>query len=191
MKRKVLIISTRDLTSAPRVIRELQVLYENNYLIWTIGTRPAIQGDIQFISVSAIKKSLLEYFFNLMSKLFRIFPLINPLISRRYRKLYDYIASVKPDIVISHEPDFLPYLIKIRKTIPYRIVYNAHEYHPLEFTNNFLWNFFQRPYYEKIYKIGLPEIDLLINVCQSISEKCYSKYAKGIVTGKQIGRAHV
>lgn len=178
MNKRVLIITTRNLRNAPRVIREIDILYKNGYKIWAIGNTPPNQDNIEYIPVSKIKKNLLEQFLSITSKVFRTIPPCSTLLSKRLRSLFDIVHSLQPDIIISHEPDFLPYLIKLQDAFRFRIVYNAHEYHPLEFSDNFFWNLFQRPYYEKIYRIGLPKVDLFINVCQSISDKCLLEYGK-------------
>jgi hypothetical protein len=54
----------------------------------------------------------------------------------------------------------------------YKLVFNAHEYYPLEFDEDPNWASTWQLYYEDLYKQILPSVDLFINVCDSIREKC-------------------
>lgn len=174
----LLILTTRKLHNAPRVLREIQAL-ASDYKIITVGhTPPESTEMVEFINVNEIRYSFFERVINTISRLIRITSPIVKSFSLRYRDINNLITRTQPDIIITHEPHFLPYLKKLKANNKFKIVYNAHEYHPLEFSDHWYWNMFWKPYYENIYRTCLPVVDLFINVCDSITQKCIEQFGK-------------
>src|SRR5690606_20849245 len=58
----------------------------------------------------------------------------------------------------------------------FKLVYNAHEYHPLQFDSNPYWLKTTGEFYKWIYENYLKSVDLMINVCDSIAEKCKQEF---------------
>ncbi len=175
-KPALLILTARNLHTAPRVLREIQAL-AGDYQIYAVGTTP-ISGDFRFIESSTIRQSLLERFINIGLRLVRQNIKVIEGVSLRLKDLESLINKVQPLIIITHEPHFLPYLKKLKNNYGFKLIYNAHEYHPLEFSDRWYWNVFWKPYYENIYRTCLPKVDLLINVCDSIAQKCEDEFNK-------------
>ena len=90
------------------------------------------------------------------------------------------IQKVKPAVVIIHEPENLPYFLKLRAKYKFKLVFNAHEYHPLEFEDRPEWQRTSGRYFFRLYKKYLHSLDLLINVCDGIAEECEKNF--GIVS---------
>jgi hypothetical protein len=174
----VLILTTRKLHTAPRVLREIQVL-ANDYRIVTVGHTPAESTiPVEFIDAKTIRQSLPERIVNIISRVLRVSPPLIGSLSLRLSDIKHLVERTRPEVIITHEPHFLPYLKKLKDIWQFKIVYNAHEYHPLEFSDYWYWNMFWKPYYENIYRSCLPSVDLFINVCDSIAKKCYSEFGK-------------
>jgi hypothetical protein len=174
----ILILTTRNLHTAPRVLREIQAL-ASEYAITTVGHTPAeSMGAVKFIEAKTIRQSLSERIVNIVSRILRINPPVIEALSLRLADIKDLIDKTRPVVIITHEPHFLPYLKKLKNICHFKIVYNAHEYHPLEFSDRWYWNTFWKPYYENIYINCLPDVDLFINVCESISKKCEEEFNK-------------
>jgi hypothetical protein len=178
----LLILTTRKLNTAPRVLREIQALAKD-YTISAVGhTRPDSTTPVRFIHVSKIGQSFTERIVNIAARLMRVSPPVLESISTRLSDLRKLVDDTEADIIIAHEPHFLPFLKKLKSNHGFKLIYNAHEYHPLEFTDRWYWNAFWKPYYENIYRNCLPHVDLLINVCDSIAQKCEDEFGKkGIV----------
>jgi hypothetical protein len=174
---QILILTTRNLKSAPRVYREIKALYKS-YNILCVGTQaPDASLDVSFIHADSLRASFVERLINISRRLLLFTPIMNRL-SARLSKLEDLIVETSPVVVISHEPHFLPYLNKLKSKYKFRTVYNAHEYHPLEFSDKLLWRIFWQPYYEWIYRTCLKSLDLFINICDGISELCEKEFEK-------------
>lgn len=174
----LLILTTRKLHTAPRVLREIQALAED-YKIITLGHTPAETiTSVEFIDVKTIRQSLSERIVNIVSRMLRINPPLIEALSLRLADIKNLVDKTSPDVIITHEPHFLPYLKKLKNIYHFKIVYNAHEYHPLEFSDHWYWNAFWKPYYENIYNTCLPSVDLFINVCDSIAQKCEAEFKR-------------
>jgi glycosyltransferase involved in cell wall biosynthesis len=93
-----------------------------------------------------------------------------------------------PDIVIVHDPEWLPYLVD--KKIEYKLVYNAHEYHPLEFDGDPQWMRTRGCSYYQLYKTCLPHVDILVNVCESIAKICRQEFGKESLVIPNASRYH-
>lgn len=173
--KKILILTERSLHNGPRIIREIEALKKDFQLFATGRTAPN-DKQVQFTSYASVNPLLIKainaigrklFIYKITSRIFEIHPTIE-----------QYILKHKFEIVIIHEPGFLPVLIKLRKKMNFRIVYNAHEYHPLEFDQSQDWLDKYGRYNSALYKMGLPHVDLLINVCDGIAVKCKEEFNK-------------
>lgn len=174
----LLIVTDRTLHSAPRVIREINALGKH-YRIHTIGrTAPRVPVESHTDS-QLLRNSLLARAFNRIQRdLFgRYVPFIEryPLRQIRFERL---LHRIKPDIVLCHEPFDLPYFAALKKKYGFKLVFNAHEYYPLEFDDRPGWDKTWQVSYETLYRKTLPDVDLMINVCESIREKCLEVFGK-------------
>ncbi len=174
----LLILTTRNLNNAPRVLREIKAL-ASEYTIIVVGhTPPQSTLMVEFININLIRYSFFERIINTISRFIHISTPIVGLFSLRNQDINKLIVKTQPDIIITHEPHFLPYLKKLKGNLNFKIVYNAHEYHPLEFSDQWYWNLFWKSYYENIYRTCLQSVDLFINVCESIAQKCVDLFTK-------------
>lgn len=60
--------------------------------------------------------------------------------------------------------------------MPIKVIYNAHEYHPLEFEEKPNWVNTHGRYYYALYQKYIHQVDLFINVCNGIANKCKEEF---------------
>lgn len=175
---RILIFTINPLHNAPRVIREIDALKDDFEIIAT-GITPPHDSSVAYLDSNKIALSHFEY--NL-GKIYRVL-FFGKVFLGKYAstqwKINRLLKEVTPDIVIVHPGAFLPYFFK--KDRKYKIIFNAHEFHPKEFESNPRWKNTWGKIYDSIYKKYLPSVDLLINVCDGIAEECKSIYGKSSI----------
>lgn len=173
LEKKILILTTRPLHNGPRMIREIEALKSEFRLVAT-GSTPPHNAEVEFISSDSFLFSHFEY---TLGKIYRVLSLNGTYLGKYFstqRKINKLLDRVKPDIVIAHEPAYLPYLFFKEKK--FKILLNAHEFHPLEVEGNQKWTKTWGQIYTRIYRKFLPKLDLLINVNQEIAERCENEF---------------
>ncbi len=175
--KRILILTLRPLHNGPRIIREINTL-KSNYEITVVGlTKPEIKG-VKFYNILQVHKSIID---RLLRKVYRLFrggepPMFKlPHLSTFTNRV---IKREKPDIIILHEPDFFPYMFKTKHKRKYKVVFNAHEYYPLQFESRPRWSETYGKFYRKLYENYLLHVDLMVNVCDTIADKCLSEFNK-------------
>jgi len=169
----VLIIASNPLHNGPRMIREIEAL-KNEYDITAIGGTPPQDSSVKYVNIKKI------YGLDRILKKLTWVAAKKEYIGKLYYTefaLHRIIKEIKPAFVITHNPIFLPYLFSF-KGRDYKVIYNAHEYHPLEYEDRKGWLETFGKYYYQLYKQFLPKLDLLINVCESIAQKCLEEFGK-------------
>jgi glycosyltransferase involved in cell wall biosynthesis len=173
--KKVLILTTRPLHTGPRIIREIEAL-KNNYRIIAAGTTPPASHQAAFEKIDTI--SIVE---RALHKIYVIFSGGKPWEGRFYtinKKLKQLFKKYKPDIIITHECQFFPYIYRHKDICNFKVVFNAHEYHPLEFDISENWVRTHGRFYYNLYKKYLNKLDLLVNVSDGIAAKCKEEFGK-------------
>lgn len=169
---KLLIITERPLHNAPRVLREIEAL-KNDFSVHTIGISEPIISVKSHIPFENIKNTIFVRGTLLLKRKFFKNHTPNKLVYRKkLKKIESIIQELKPELVILHEPINLPYLCELKSKYQFKLVLNAHEYHPLEYEDRPKWGKTMQPFYENLYRVYLPQVDLFINVCESIRQKC-------------------
>lgn len=169
----ILIFSLRTMHNAPRVIREIDALNEN-YHIHTIGQTQASFTHLPYCNIYELR----TFFDKILNAInYRLFKLkLKSHFVPSFRKIHRYVAANNIGLLIIHEPEFLHLAVSLKRKLDIKIVFNAHEFHPLEFEDQKEWLKTQGKYYDKLYSCYLSELDLLINVSDGIAEKCLRKY---------------
>lgn len=156
--------------------REMAAL-ESIFELWAVGSTAPDHPSVHFLPSLGLTPSRWERRGDRWYRRFhqgRPWPGLFPSIRQR---LMTYLAAARPHIVIAHEPEMLPYLNNLKCDLGFKLVYNAHEYHPLEFEDDPKWMAIHGRHYHEIYKKELPQLDLLINVCQGIADQCFKKFS--------------
>jgi hypothetical protein len=176
--KKIIIVADRQLHSAPRVIREIDAL-SSNYDIVTIGGGNNLNNTIANTEISNFD---VGFFDKILRKVF-LYTKSNYcykyIFTSAVKKFAEFFNRHQPNCIIVHEPKYLPllYAVKKRYGIEFSIVFNAHEYHPLEFeTHVFIKK--HKPAILFFYKEYVTKIDLLVNVCEQIRLQCLKDFNK-------------
>ncbi|MCA0431127.1 MAG: hypothetical protein LCH32_11575 [Bacteroidetes bacterium] len=187
--KKVAIICITDYTREPRVLRTIEAL-KNHYSISVYSTNTKIEGVENTIDVinlnkdfyfqptgnviirkikSAFSKFILGYKFGTEKYFNRQYWSIE-----RY-KILNLLQKENADVYIGHGIYTLPLLAKLSNQA--KVVFNAHEYYPLEFEENKNWITYTKPYYNWILNNYFNKINLTFSVTASIG-KMYEKEFK-------------
>lgn len=172
-KKNILIFSKRLLHNSPRIIREIDAL-KNNYNVYTIGESKPDDDSLSYENIYN-QRTIFDI---IQNKINYSLPklLSNKLVIPRFSKIERFIQEQNISLLIIHEPIFLPIAIKLKEKHGIKVVFNAHEYHPLEFEDQLDWLNTVGFIYDNLYRKYLSQLDLLVNVCQGIAEKCFKEY---------------
>jgi Glycosyltransferase Family 4 len=173
--KKILILANRPLHKSPRIIREIEAL-TGDYKIIAFGTTPPPSEFAEFEKNDMI--SIVEKVFQ---KLYKIITSGKQWEGRFYtvnKRLRELFRKYNPDIIITHESQFLPYIYRYKNIYNFKVIYNAHEYYPLEFESRKNWTNTYGKFYLNLYKKYLSKLDMMVNVCDGIAVKCKEEFGK-------------
>lgn len=167
--KRVFILTERSLHNGPRIIREIDAL-KHTFTLYATGTSAPSDLSVKYTPISAIHSFVFKVANAVARRLF-LYKITNS-VYEKYPGVFRFVKQNKIDIVIIHEASFLPCALKMKQKLGVKIVFNAHEYHPLEFDQDPEWLASHGRYNLMLYKKYLSNLDLLINVCDGIAEKC-------------------
>ena len=174
---EIIIFTNRTLHNAPRIIRQIDFL-KDEYKIHTVGyTSPTIKLE----SFTNIKEFEPAFVIRGMLKILRTLfnsPFLLKYNKSKENKINQFVNIIKPKLVFVHDAENLQYFANIKHLYDFKLIFNAHEYYPLEFNERKNWENTWQIYFETIYKKYLPKTDLMINVCESIRQKCLLEFNK-------------
>ncbi len=167
---KILIITTRYIYSAPRVLREI-IFFSKENEVYCIGHTKNNSFNINAKIFEIYNfRNFIDILENQINKIFKLERHL------KYRKIKTFIKRNNIHVIIIHEPELLEYGLKLKKKFGISLVFNAHEFYPLEFEENINWLKKKGKFYDSLYKKVLPKYDLIINVGEYISKKCKELY---------------
>lgn len=176
--KKILIVTNRLLHKGPRIIREIEAL-KSHFEFYTIGLSQPHITPLKHWDRKLFDEPFTGRLLRLLKRrLLGIFVEKSYIFKSKYNALERVVNEVDPHILFCHEPYDLPYLVKLKEKYGFKLVFNAHEYFPLEFDDKPGWASTWQLYYEDIYRKTLPDVDLMLNVCESIREKCLTEFNK-------------
>lgn len=175
MKEKMLILTTRMLHNGPRMIREFST-FQDEFDITAIGKTKPVNDNIVYKNIDDFKPLRTKILNKLCRLLF--YKAITSRIYENYPDIEKYIEKNQFKVIIIHESNFLPLIYRLKKKLNFVAIYNAHEYHPLEFEENPEWVKTEGKYQYALYRKYLNTVDLLVNVCDGIAEKCEKEFQK-------------
>jgi thiol-disulfide isomerase/thioredoxin len=171
--KKVLIICFTDLKSDPRPNRQIRFL-KNNYLVTAMGLKSPDIENVDFVSVNRRKTPYIEKFIKfllLIGKAFETF-------YWRQLKIYQYEfpEDRKFDLIIANDIDTLPLALKLAYGA--KVLFDAHEYSPKEFEDDFGWELLYGGYKHYLCKKYIPKCDAMVTVCDGLAAEYYRNYGK-------------
>ncbi len=180
MRKSILVICGTNLQKAPRFLTQLEALYKD-YDIIAAG----YSGDLQskkykFIPLIKGKREAnfvfhLKYPFivrKAISATLRIifFKTIDPE-KNRILDNFNLLKKYNYDLVISHHLNDLPMGVKLAQFKGVKLIFNAHEYYPLQFEDKPEWMKNTYPYNMKIARDNFKFVDACFCVGTKIAEK--------------------
>lgn len=183
MIKKVLILSYSNLASDPRVLRQINVLQKEFHIIEG-GRQPSGYGN-PFVLLKEIQSFHIDYPYLLKKGLSFFFKIYREYILLRLFKNYERyywdflkknllkkIISFCPDIIIANDIEALPLAVLIKKKSRDKIsiIFDAHEYAPLQITNLEYWKKYVSPYKLYLSKKYIPLSDYCFTVSKGIAE---------------------
>lgn len=187
-------LCSSDYTKQPRVIRTLEALH-TNYQITIAGYSANIQTDIPYYQLTDQKQKVFwhfnkPFFIRLPISLFHRIVLnkwysYSKQLESTYwtesrRKDAKFLKKKSPQLVIVHGIELLPFGSYVAgKTIP--LVFNAHEYYPLEFEQDRVWLKTIGKRNRFLLSTYLPKVNSLFTVSEGIRKKYKSEFGKDSV----------
>jgi len=174
-KPRALVICFSELHRDPRVLREIEWL-RGGYDLTTIGLTPSGFEGIRHI----------PYEFGAPSSLFGKVNRAVKFFSNDYETYYwgkdktPLVEKLKDDnfdLIVANDIDTVPLTLRIAKPTT-KVLFDAHEYAPLELTESLRWRILRQPLVEYIAREYVPRVSIATTVCQGIAEKFESEYGK-------------
>lgn len=166
--KQLTIISLSNLKKDPRVKRQINYL-KTFYSIRCVGfTDPEIDG-VEFIDVSIP-----------FNKLKLAFSYLNLLVGR-YNQFYwkqkeiqsalQQLKDLQSDLFIANDIDVLPLCLELGESNAAKIIFDAHEFSPLEHNDSFLWRLLFKKYKTNLIQKYASKANLMLTVCDGIAKK--------------------
>jgi hypothetical protein len=179
--KKILIICRNELASAPRFMMEVNSLKHDFELIGAGDSAPVLTKDYHFIDISKKRKVYdfhFKYPYFLKKATSLVIRLFLQLRTTPTHLEYNYkvLDKLNYDLIIVHHFFDLELAVKLALKRKIKIIFNAHEYYPLEFDNDPVWMELIHPQYTKIADDFLKHIDLCFCVGEKIAQKYFSEY---------------
>jgi hypothetical protein len=169
--KKILIISFSAIRSDPRVMRQIRQL-SSSYDVAVAGFGAKPEADIRFVEVVKPRASLLRKSIWALKLLLGAF-------EGYYWSQYHVQAAahllrdVAPDVIIANDLPALPLALKLAGGKP--VIYDAHEYTPGEYEDQFLWRLLFGRYSHAFCRKYLPRVASMLTVSQGIADE-YTKH---------------
>lgn len=191
---RVLIICKDYLNRSPRVMMEVNALHQH-YKLFAAGYSDgsSMSDRFEFIDMkNAFKKRFVFHYKwpTLLRKLMTLMLFIPIKIYSKYgnknivdlNEEYNLLKNIDPKLIIIHHPNGLELGYKLSRLNNAKLIFNAHEYYPLEFEDNPEWVKKIQPYNIGQCKKYFPYLNGFWCVCQTILDKYKNEfYVNGIV----------
>jgi hypothetical protein len=168
--KRILIISFSNLKNDSRVKRQINYLKKQNTLI-TMGLADPEIEDVKFIDIS--------FKLNKIHLLYTMFLSTIGLFEKAYwnqdqlkiaKKRINSSNLENIDLIISNDIDSVPLAISI-KSRNTKIIFDAHEYSPLEHNDNLIWRIVFKKYKTYLIRKYANLCDSMLTVCDGIVDE--------------------
>jgi hypothetical protein len=162
----VIVISFSNLSTDPRVNRQIRFLAPG-YDVIAVGLGAPNLPGVQFIPVAFSGKSIGGKLLSISQLLLRSFEGYY----WRQGHIVDALTKldgVRADVVIANDIDALPLALRVARGA--RVIFDAHEYAPLEWEDQWLFRHFFQDYRTHLCARYIPRVHSMMTVCRSIAE---------------------
>lgn len=170
-RKMVCILSFSTIVQDARVLRQIEYL-SSHYDITVVGHGPAPAG-VKYIEVPAFTtvSKLLAVVWLLLGKLAPRAYEAWYWSTRRHRAAYQAMMATKPDAIHANDWNALPVAVRVAEKTGARVVFDAHEYAPLQFGNRRLRVFLYTPAIRYMLGKYTRRADAAMTVCAPIAER--------------------
>jgi hypothetical protein len=175
--RKVLILSFSDLSTDPRVNRQISI-FSKVYKVYAAGYNcPKLEG-ITFIN-------LIPKFNSVLKKIGKLLLLISQQFHSGYwdSRIVNHIERIKSglgtstlDLIYANDISSLPLALKLGRSYQCKVIFDAHEYSPREWEDKLTWRLTYQPYITYLCKTYISQADLVITVGQRIADEYQNQF---------------
>jgi hypothetical protein len=168
-QKKVLVVSFTDLERDPRVNRQLRFL-RDYYQVVAAGAASPKLDEVDFVQLQPRLTTRFQKHLNPVQ-----------LLTRRYESYYwtrpyvvdglHKLADVNADVILANDIDSLPLALRLSNGRP--VVYDAHEYAPLEFSDSFKFRMMYQGYKTYLCKRYIPFVAEMLTVCDGIAQQYF------------------
>jgi glycosyltransferase involved in cell wall biosynthesis len=174
-KPATLIICLTELHKDPRALRQINWL-KDDYQIMTVGLSPSGVEGVNHLQYNSPPSTPV---FGKIKRAARIF-------ARDYERIYwntekttvfEKLKNNIFDLIIANDIEALPLAVKLKRDKT-KLLFDAHEYSPLEFEESLRWRLLQKPLNEYICREYVGRADVTTTVCQTIAETYQQNFHK-------------
>ena len=174
-KPATLIICLTELHKDPRALRQINWL-KDDYQITTVGLTPSGVESINHLQYNSPPGASV---FGKIRRAAQIF-------ARDYERIYwnaektevfEKLKNNTFDLIVANDVEALPLAVKLKRNKT-KLLFDAHEYSPLEFEESLRWRRLQKPLNEYICVNYISRADVATTVCQTIAETYQQNFGK-------------
>jgi hypothetical protein len=163
----VLVFSYTDLSRDPRVNRQIRFL-RSSYRVVAAGIADCMIEGVEYVPLDLqpmnfLKKSLFAS--RLLGRLYERVYWSQQRAQEALRKL----RGIGADLVLCNDIETLPVAIRIAGGA--KVMFDAHEYAPLEYEDNLLFRVFLQEYRKYLCRRYIPRVDCMTTVCEPIASR--------------------
>ena len=163
---RVLVLSFSDLATDPRVNRQLRFLAPHHRVTAAGWVDPRLPG-VRFVPLAPRRKPLPRRLLAAARLLAGRFDAYywhrSEVVDCRAR-----LAGIEADVVVANDIDALPVALALAPRA--RVLFDAHEYAPLEFEDRLFFRVFQQRFRHWLCRTYIPRAAAMTTVCGSIAE---------------------
>jgi len=166
----ILVISFSDLAADPRVSRQIRFL-SPHYRVVAAGLKdPALTGVefVPLVSQSSTVGKRLRGALLLLGRQYQRYYWGGEAVSGAIREL----SALRPDLVLANEIESLPLALQVAKGA--KVLFDAHEYAPLEFEDLWRWRLLYQPYKRYLCHRYIPRVDAMTTVGPAIADRYHA-----------------
>jgi glycosyltransferase involved in cell wall biosynthesis len=166
MNKKILIISYSNLSSDPRIQRQIKAL-KTDFQIEVLGSSNSGDSSIPYHPIYK------EPPFSLKRKLKRLIQFITHQFDDYYWdsgkiNVVEHLRKNSYAAIVANDIQALPLALAIAN-VQSNVYFDAHEYHPREFEDLLRWRLFHKPYIEFLCKKFIPQASAFSTVSENIA----------------------
>lgn len=173
MRKRICIISFSPIYRDGRVLRQIEYLAPH-YDLTVIGYGPSPERGVEWLPINRSLTLIDKLLTSLLLIAGRIIPAIydyrywnRP----HYRQAREYVQGRQWDAFYADEWAAVPIAVTAAQVNQAPVVYDAHEFSPLEREDHLGWRLFYSPMIRYILKRYTPKIRAAITVCQPIADR--------------------